>query len=463
MTQEFKDHIVQHPNRFRQTTVAPGVVELTPTWVENPSEVVQLGTPVDRQLINGITSQLADRAKNIVYVKSTDNLQTALNNAMSNQTLVLVDMEYSVASPLTLTGKNLITIKGNGRAKINYTGPGNALTIRDCPNINIENVSVICNGLNDHGIAFINSYRCRLKDVLIFNTGKDCLNLNNSWWFTSENSTFDRPGTSYACVNHGTNSNNMQHLHSRVVPAGQVGFLVNAGANTLISNCDLSGAGVGVSVLGGSSVSIEECYFELMSTAVQIGSTSKFGVAVDVSNCYISGHGIKIIKGSNINIKTNFFYGTNETGIEIYDDVVNEKIFIDATNYFAPTLGNKVINPNARAYYQPKIQTTNQFLRMPLTSGLLDIDLKNNSNFLLTVSDANYRQLRFINTARTETQLQKINLIIKYDAGANVDYFDAITWQGGARPSMSVGKIYLIQFIICGTELPILASLLATY
>ena len=65
MTQEFKDHIVQHPRRFRQTTVSPGVVELTPTWEENPNEVVQLGTPIDRQLFNGITSQLADIAINV--------------------------------------------------------------------------------------------------------------------------------------------------------------------------------------------------------------------------------------------------------------------------------------------------------------------------------------------------------------------------------------------------------------
>lgn len=63
MSQEFKDHIVQHPNRYKQTTVAPGVVELTPTWVENPSEVVQAGTPVDRQLFQGITSQLAEKAQ----------------------------------------------------------------------------------------------------------------------------------------------------------------------------------------------------------------------------------------------------------------------------------------------------------------------------------------------------------------------------------------------------------------
>lgn len=62
MTQEFKDHIVQHPNRFKRVPVAGTTdqFDMIPTWVENPSEVVQLGTPIDRQLFEGITSRLAD-------------------------------------------------------------------------------------------------------------------------------------------------------------------------------------------------------------------------------------------------------------------------------------------------------------------------------------------------------------------------------------------------------------------
>lgn len=67
MTQEFKDHIVQHPNRFKRVPVAGTTdqFDLIPTWVENPSEVVQLGTPIDRQLFEGITSQLAETTQNL--------------------------------------------------------------------------------------------------------------------------------------------------------------------------------------------------------------------------------------------------------------------------------------------------------------------------------------------------------------------------------------------------------------
>ncbi|MCY1690754.1 hypothetical protein OVA29_08810 [Exiguobacterium sp. SL14] len=42
---DFKDHIVEYPNRFKQTTVAPGIVELVPTWIETPEQIIQSGTP----------------------------------------------------------------------------------------------------------------------------------------------------------------------------------------------------------------------------------------------------------------------------------------------------------------------------------------------------------------------------------------------------------------------------------
>lgn len=47
---DFKDHIVEYPNRFKQTTVAPGIVELVPTWIETPEQIIQPGTPVDSEL-----------------------------------------------------------------------------------------------------------------------------------------------------------------------------------------------------------------------------------------------------------------------------------------------------------------------------------------------------------------------------------------------------------------------------
>lgn len=86
MTQEFKDHIVEHPYRFKRVPV-PGKTDefdMIPTWQENPSEVVQLGTPMDRQLFEGITSQLAD----IETRKASKSEVNTLATAKANQTEV---------------------------------------------------------------------------------------------------------------------------------------------------------------------------------------------------------------------------------------------------------------------------------------------------------------------------------------------------------------------------------------
>ena len=67
MTQEFKDHIVQYPNRFKRVPVAGKTDEfdMIPTWQENPSEVVQVGTPIDAELMNGISAQLAENTQQL--------------------------------------------------------------------------------------------------------------------------------------------------------------------------------------------------------------------------------------------------------------------------------------------------------------------------------------------------------------------------------------------------------------
>ena len=109
MTQEFKDHIVQHPNRFKRVPVAGTTdqFDLIPTWVENPSEVVQLGTPIDRQLFEGITSQLAD-----METQKAD--KTEVNNLANTK----ADVSYVDTELMTLDTK--ITSQASGAPKGTY-------------------------------------------------------------------------------------------------------------------------------------------------------------------------------------------------------------------------------------------------------------------------------------------------------------------------------------------------------
>ncbi|MBA4294357.1 hypothetical protein C0431_15465 [bacterium] len=60
---EFKDHVVENPNRFRQTVVAPGIVDLVPLWIENPTQVIQEGTPVNADLFEKLRANVTRRSE----------------------------------------------------------------------------------------------------------------------------------------------------------------------------------------------------------------------------------------------------------------------------------------------------------------------------------------------------------------------------------------------------------------
>ncbi|MCA0980250.1 SGNH/GDSL hydrolase family protein [Exiguobacterium aestuarii] len=60
---DFKDHKVQFPNRFKQVQVSPGVVDLIPTWIENPSEVIEEGTPVNADLFDKLRANVTRRSE----------------------------------------------------------------------------------------------------------------------------------------------------------------------------------------------------------------------------------------------------------------------------------------------------------------------------------------------------------------------------------------------------------------
>lgn len=60
---DFKDHKVEFPNRFKQVQVSPGVVDLIPTWLENPAEVIEAGTPVNVDLFDKLRANVTRRSE----------------------------------------------------------------------------------------------------------------------------------------------------------------------------------------------------------------------------------------------------------------------------------------------------------------------------------------------------------------------------------------------------------------
>lgn len=79
---DFKDHKVQFPNRFKQVQVSPGVVDLVPTWVENPSEVIEEGTPVNAELFERLKENVSFYSENFT--------------ATEGQTVFTLSDEYNI-------------------------------------------------------------------------------------------------------------------------------------------------------------------------------------------------------------------------------------------------------------------------------------------------------------------------------------------------------------------------------
>ena len=63
---EWKDHIVQHPNRYRITDRGDGTVDIVP----EQGQVIQQGTPVDAQRLNKIEQGIKDAHDEIASHKA---------------------------------------------------------------------------------------------------------------------------------------------------------------------------------------------------------------------------------------------------------------------------------------------------------------------------------------------------------------------------------------------------------
>lgn len=93
---EVKDHLVANPDKYTMTTNPDGTVTLRPTWVDNPSEVLQEGTPVDAAFLSKIpeaidaidtkvTTQLAETANRLmgVYDSAPYGMKSVAHRGMS--------------------------------------------------------------------------------------------------------------------------------------------------------------------------------------------------------------------------------------------------------------------------------------------------------------------------------------------------------------------------------------------
>lgn len=128
----YKNHIVAKPDNYDVTQNTDGTWTIRPSYLARPNEIIQQGTPIDATLMNGITSQLADKAPKSDITTITSQLadivnvdqQIAITNTRTyeNKTLNFRGGEFIVTGKLIL--KNCY-IKTDGN--LNFSGSGNVL------------------------------------------------------------------------------------------------------------------------------------------------------------------------------------------------------------------------------------------------------------------------------------------------------------------------------------------------
>lgn len=68
----YLNHIVANPDKYDVTQNTDGTWTIRPSYLARPNEIIQQGTPIDAALMNGITSQLAEKAIELKEVKAPD-------------------------------------------------------------------------------------------------------------------------------------------------------------------------------------------------------------------------------------------------------------------------------------------------------------------------------------------------------------------------------------------------------
>lgn len=334
MTQEFKDHIVQHPNRFKRVPVAGTTdqFDLIPTWQENPSEVVQLGTPIDRQLFEGITSQLADIAINIktfgaksleqdASFDSTMAIRNAIASLGETGGLVLLPRgTFKVSDTITIPSK--VTLKGQGKRStiIDYRGDNDAFRLSSdgVKYVGMEGIYVTNNGTSPIGLLVTDSWYGKFRDLVFDGFKAQGLTLKTAlpdfgvYWNTFEevdtpNSTsagivFQQSGSGAINLNTFLNCR-FNHGHVRKSPYGA--YLQNVSCENVFISCDFSySTSYNLRLEGGASRNLfQGCYSEQTTSGTSKGFSAD---SLSKSNKYYGG----IIYNNSINFEDES--GTNE-------------------------------------------------------------------------------------------------------------------------------------------------------
>jgi hypothetical protein len=189
--------------------------------------------------------------------------------------------DYPLNAPIRIADKRFLTIRAAG-VRLVFDRPTTGMRIKNSPDLYIEGLSIHYTNEQMADIApavqIEDAYRVNLDRVHIWNTPGSCIDIRNSWWFSTQSCVFQKPAPGAAVVVQTKAMNNVIHLHTRFAGYRHVGqrtqcsgLVHKGGSGVSLIGCDFTGCHVGFDALQGRTLNMRDCYLERNGLGARIG------------------------------------------------------------------------------------------------------------------------------------------------------------------------------------------------
>ena len=315
------------------------------------------GTTTDADL-TGMVSVKDFGAVGDGVTDDTVAIQNAIDNSnppgCDHGAVFLPSGKYKITDTLTIANRNNFSLVGM-RAAIYQHGTGkDIISVASCTTIVINDLFLSsANGDSGNAITLDYARRVILENVMVWDVGGHCLSASDSWWLSTRDCSFTKPGDGKYCVYHASQMHNVMHCHSRFA-AGAVGLYHQNGTALCVIGCDFSTNEVGLKFHAGNNMQCTNSYFEANVVGLQWGddAASTWPMSGSVENCYFTNRiasddpiHIDVQRGTNFRIIGPKMLGNGEhnpqsdgttIGIRINNNCTtaqNHRIVIDDAPY----------------------------------------------------------------------------------------------------------------------------------
>jgi hypothetical protein len=224
---------------------------------------------------------------------------------------------YRLKKPISIKGKTRLSIFAYGvDIQIEGSSETDGLIIENCHRVLVAGMTIASTqSKSRHAIRIVSSTYTRLRDIDVWDVGGHCVMATDSWWFSTQECVFLKPGKNHYCVHQEGNMNNVVHIHTRFSGYGNDAVYHNRGAGLSFTSCDFSGSRVGCTLGSCVTTAFSECYFEDNQISIRCGTDKSETKNLRIVNNYfqqqhkINAIAIQIDRASNMEISGNYYQG----------------------------------------------------------------------------------------------------------------------------------------------------------